>query len=452
MKTLNLDSNVIDTKKSMSDKLEDDTTSVSTTIEATETPAEKSTDPLPKVKKKHSFSLKKLTAPFSHLFSTFQSLSPVKKILVACIICLIIVGIGGGAGYYIISIEKSSGSVTIPTRVAAAAPVQSLYMISIPLDPPNEPRTTPNPINGVLYTKKEYAEMQSRFPLAVIIENQVQARPQSGYNSADIVFETLAEGGITRSIAVFWGNKPSTIGPVRSMRTYYLQWVTPFDPLVMHIGYAISDDERIDVSRLIYNHTFKSLDRGGTFWRDNTRYAPHNAYTSADLLYEKAQTYGLTGTPNAIESWQFKQDATLEERGDMTSAKLVFFERLNNGGLYDITWRYDKDRNVYLRYNNDTAYTDTNTNTDVYAKNVIIQRLSVISAYDEKAHMIVTTTGTGDAIILRDGQAIYGTWQKESSENRTTYFDADGTEIEFNRGIMWVEAVPTDLGSVTIEP
>ena len=449
MKTLNLDAEVINKSKTMGDKVE------SLGEPEVETPTRESQRPANKKSSRRDRFvrfLSKCTSFPKRLFLNFQALPPTKKLITTFVICGTILIAGGIAGYIIITNERTPNTFTFPTRVTADAPTYQTFTSLIPLSVPNEPRTTPNPINGELYTKKEFAEMQSRFPLAVIIENQVQARPQSGYNSADIVFETLAEGGITRSMAVFWGRKISEIGPIRSARVYFIEWAKPFDPLIMHIGYAISDDERIDVSRMIYNRTFRSLDRGGTFWRSPDRFAPHNAYSSSDLLYEKAQTYGLTGTPGEIETWQFKQDAPLDERGDITGTKIVFFERLNNGGLYDITWNYDRERNVYLRYNNDTPYTDENTGEIVYAKNVIIQRLSVVSAYDEKAHMIVTTIGTGDAIILRDGQAIYGTWRKESSEKRTRYYDADGNEITFNRGVTWVEAVPTDLGSVQVTP
>lgn len=382
----------------------------------------------------------------------FQSLSNIKKIILTGFLCASVVTIGGMCIYQFIIKEKDNSSLKISSYIFATSPLLRSYQSKIPLPEPHEPRTIPSPINGELYTKKEYDKMKERFPIAVIIENQVQARPQSGYNSADIVFETLAEGGITRTMAIFWGKSASQIGPIRSARVYFIEWALPFDPLVMHIGYAISDDPRIDVTRMKYNGVYRSLDRGGTFWRSTERFAPHNAYSSSELLYEKAQLYGLTGAPKEIESWQFKQDAPLEDRGNNTGSKIVFFERLNNNGLYDITWKYDADRNGYTRYNNETPYTDTNTESEVYAKNVIIQRLSVISAYDEKAHMIVTTIGTGDAIILRDGQAIYGTWRKESATKRTRYYDADGTEITFNRGIIWVEAVPTDLGSVTLTP
>lgn len=387
---------------------------------------------------------------FKNLWLKFQTLSPIKKIFITAIFCGTVLAVGGTFIYLYIIKEKDNDSLMFPEHVTAARSSIHLYNNEIPLPLPDEPRTTPNPINGKLYTKKQYDEMRSRYPLAVVIENQVQARPQSGYNSADIVFETLAEGGITRTIAVFWGEKVAQIGPVRSLRVYFFEWAIPFDPLIMHIGYAISDDARIDVTRLKYNWAYKSLDRGGTFWRSNDRYSPHNAYTSSALLYEKAAAYGLTGTPHEIESWLFKPDAPSEDRGTVTGANIVFFERLWNDGLYDISWKYDASQNVYLRYNGNTPYTDTNTNTTVAAKNIIIQRLSVVSAYDEKAHMIVTTTGTGDAIILRDGQAIYGTWSKENFAKRTRYFDADGNEIVFNRGTIWVEAVPTDLGTVQL--
>ncbi len=455
MKTLNLNSKVIENSKNNISNA-DETSSKNTPIKGDtgkhiENQAEKQeVSPLTKPESKSS-SVNILKYP-RMVFGKFSKMPFFAKAGITLLVCSFIIAIGILVFFNYLFDERDDSSIKIPPFITAEKSKTHQYQSAIPFDVPGEPRTTPNPINGELFTEKEFAEIKSRYPLAVVIENQVQARPQSGYNSADIVFETLAEGGITRTIAVFWGKSVKEIGPIRSLRVYFIEWTAPFDPVVMHIGYALSDDPRIDVARQKINGTFRSLDRGGTFWRNSNRVAPHNAYSSTSLLYEKARVYGYSGSPKEIESWLFKADASPEERGDTTEATIAFFERLNNGGLYNITWRYDPEQNSYLRYNNDTPYVDANTNTTVTAKNIIIQRLSVVSAYDEKAHMIVTTIGTGDAIILRDGQAIYGTWRKESTGKRTRYYDSDGAEIVFNRGTIWVEAVPTDLGSVEILP
>ncbi|MEA3357344.1 MAG: DUF3048 domain-containing protein, partial [Patescibacteria group bacterium] len=337
--------------------------------------------------------------------------------------------------------------------VSASETDKSTFTATISSPMPLPPRDNLNPINGELYTAKEFSEIKSKYPIAVVIENHVDARPQSGYNSADLVFETLAEGGITRTLAIFWGKDCPEMGPIRSARQYFLEWLVPFDPVFMFIGYAYSDsgDLRVDSGANMVSYGIKRLDTAGSFWRSNQRAAPHNAYSSSATLYQKADALGFTGSPNEIESWKFKKDAPIDSRGTQTIANIIFMERLHNAGRYDVKWVYDRERNVYLRSNGNTPYTDANTGAQVYAKNVIIQRVEMISTFDFAAHIIITTIGSGDAVVLRDGQVINGTWEKETLYTRTRYLDAGGNEIELNRGNTWVEGVPIDQGSVQID-
>ena len=447
MKEINLDSSVINQKKQKAPAKEvPDTTSQPDTMQGKVAASSADSN-----QKKPSI-FKRIGAIPRNSIAWFKARTPFQKILITGVFCLLVLGIGGAAMYQFVLNEGSTTELTIVKLVSAESPSSITYVTAIPISDPNPPRDTPNPINGELYTKAEYEAFSSKYPIAVMIENHISARPQSGYNSADLVFETLAEGGITRTMAIFWGHDVSEIGPVRSARQYFIEWLMPFDPLYMHIGYAYTDDPRTDAGGSIYTYGIKSMDRGGTFWRSSERYAPHNAYTSTELLYEQAERVGYTGTPSEIESWKFKRDAPIDQRGSESTANLTFFDRLNNGGLYDVTWRYDRERNVYLRSNYDTPYTDVGTDSQIYAKNIIIQRVETMSAYDEKARMIITTIGEGDAIILRDGVVINGTWKKDDITSRTRYFDSEGNEIELNRGITWIEAVPIDQGTVQIEP
>ncbi|MBN2100823.1 DUF3048 domain-containing protein [Candidatus Dojkabacteria bacterium] len=391
-----------------------------------------------------------LTERIKKLLKKYQNLPPKKKILVTGLICSIILIIGGISAYFIIFSKEPIKDFTIPERISAKKSTSQYFSNIIPPFP-EPPRDKENPINGELYTSKQYSAMEDRYPIAVMIENHVDARPQSGYNSADIVYEALAEGGITRTMAIFWGKECEEIGPIRSARQYFIEWLMPYDPLYMYIGYATSSDPRVNAGQSIYEYGIKGMDVYGTFWRDTTRYSPHNAYSSTELLYQRAKDIGYTGKPGEIKPLKFKMDAAPDKRGSFEKVTITFFERLYNGGLYDVTWVYDSQRNVYLRYNGDDKYIDQNSEQQVFAKNVIIQRMDTISTFDSKAHIIITTIDEGDAIILRDGQTINATWKKKDLESRTRYYDSDGKEIELNRGIIWIESVPIEQGSVTID-
>lgn len=331
-------------------------------------------------------------------------------------------------------------------KVAQLAP----YM-GIALDEPDEPKTKESPINGVLLTQSEYDKLMARLPVAVMVNNHIVARPQSNLSKADIVFESIAESGITRHLAIYWKNDINKVGPIRSARQYHLEWLSPFDAIYIHDGYASSDDPRVNAGGNIYTYGIKSIATYGA-WReyDGVRFAPHNEYSSPMTAWERAVELEWGGLPTGFESWKFKRDALKADRGDVIGADVVFWERLRNGGAYDVHWAYDETTNTYLRSVGGAPDIDQENNLQVSAKVVILQTVVMTSTYDDKGHVIITTIGEGDATILQDGKALVTKWKKNSRTTRTHFFDSEDKEIELNRGLVWVEAVPKDQGSSAI--
>ena len=310
------------------------------------------------------------------------------------------------------------------------------------LSAPSEPKTEVSPINGLLFTQTQMTALKVNRPVVVMIDNHVDARPQSGKNSADIVVETVAESGITRLMAVFWSKAPEKVGPIRSMRQYFLEWASEYDPLIIHDGCASSDDPRINACGNLYSYDMKDLSTIGAWrWNDGRRVSPHNEYSSVSYAWEYATKASLNGFPTSLESWKFKTDSDVSSRGEKTQVKLTFSVSINNGGAYDVIWTYDKASNTYLRQVGGQADVDQETNSQVYAKTIIAQEISVVQSGDEKAHLIVTTIGSGKATYLMDGKITSGTWKKDSRTDRTTYYDSQGNEMVFNRGRIWVEAL-----------
>lgn len=318
------------------------------------------------------------------------------------------------------------------------------------LQKPSEPRTEVSPLNGVLFTKTEMDKLKKRRPVAVMISNHLDARPLSGLNSADIVIEANAEGGITRHIAIFWSEGPEKVGSVRSVRQYYLEWASEYSPLFVRIGCASSTDPRVNACGNI--HLYKEIADIELFWRwnDGRRYAPHDAYTSIKGVWEKADKYKWNNFPTSIDEWNFKRDAELAGRGEKTVVKTIFHTSLSNGGKYDAIWTYDKDTNRYFRKIGGQADIDQETNTQVSAKNVVIQEVKMNYTGDSKSHIIITTIGEGNAKILQDGKIIDGKWKKKSRTDRTMYYDSSGKEISFNRGLIWIAMVPQTYGKFDI--
>lgn len=320
------------------------------------------------------------------------------------------------------------------------------------LSSPEEPRTEVSPINGLLFTKTEMDTLKTKRPIAVMIDNQVDARPQSGVDSADVVIEANAEGGITRLMAIFWSKAPTQVGPIRSMREYFLEWLSEYDPIVIHDGCASSDDPRINACGNLYSFGTKDIATIGA-WRSSeggTKVAPHNEFSSLTYAWEYGKKLDWDSFPSAFESWKFKRDADMDQRGDKTQVKLTFHTRLNNNGLYDVIWTYDKSSNLYYRKVGGQPSVDALTNSQITAKDVVVQEISMVQSGDVKGHLIITTTGQGKATFLMDGKITYGTWKKTSRTDRTTYYDSDGNEVNFNRGKIWVEMLSQTDGEFDI--
>ena len=318
------------------------------------------------------------------------------------------------------------------------------------LQKPSEPRTEESPLNGVLFTKTEMDKLKKRRPVAVMSNNHADTRPLSGIGKADIVIEANAEGGITRHMAIYWSEGPEKVGSVRSVRQYYLEWASEYSPLFVRVGCASSTDPRVNACNNI--HLYKEIADIELFWRwdDGRRYAPHNAYTSIKGVWEKADKYKWNNFPTSIDEWSFKRDAELANRGEKSVVKTIFHTSLSNGGKYDVIWTYDKDTNRYFRKVGGQIDIDQETNTQISAKNVVIQEVKLNYTGDSKSHIIITTIGEGNAKILQDGKIIDGKWKKKSRTDRTMYYDSSGKEISFNRGTIWIAMVPQTYGKFDI--
>lgn len=316
------------------------------------------------------------------------------------------------------------------------------------LGAPNLPRTEENPLNGKLYTKAEMEKLRKNRPVAVMINNHTQARPQSGLNQADIIYEAVAESGISRYMAIFWSEGPNKIGPVRSARQYYLEWLSPYDPLYIHDGCASSTDPRVNACGNIYNYDIKDLRTYG-YWRSSDRVAPHNEYNSIVTAWDYAAKNGWGGFPE-IDALKFKRDAEPKDRGARTKVTLRHRQDIPNGGLYDSQWEYDNKTNSYLHRIGGQADLDLESGKQVNAKVVVIMEVPMENANDGFARVIFTTIGEGKAIILQDGKITTGKWKKTARTERERFYDSSGKELELNRGRLWITALPKNQGKFDI--
>jgi hypothetical protein len=343
---------------------------------------------------------------------------------------------------------------------------------------PGLPKTEECPLNGKMFTEPERAIWEERRPLMAVIENHLDARPQSGLSKADVIYEVVAEGGITRFLAGFYCGSASEdvrIGPIRSARVYLINWAAEYgeNPLFVHVGGAnnicgncpggvkypgtvakkvMALEELIDLG---WRHSRgNALDAGANVgfpavWRDYERIpgaaTEHTYMGSTDKLTEIARERGFgyengKGEPwtENFASWRFADDSPVSP----SKSSEISFEFWRNKPDYDVSWKYQKESNSYLRFNGGKPHMDMDSDKQIEAKNVVIQFVEEEGPVDKELHMFYTTIGEGKALIFKNGNVVEGTWEKQSQKARTKFFDSKGGEVEFVRGVIFIEAVP----------
>lgn len=375
--------------------------------------------------------------------------------------------LSSGVSYAVFGFMKKEGVSLIETPV----PSETTQKGHFPT--PAGPKDQVCPLNGAKFTKTEKDLWETRRPLTVMIENHTDARPQSGLSKADVVYEVVAEGAITRFMAVFYCadalyalKDEYDIGPVRSARTYFLDWASEYSdtPLYAHVGGAgqCNDptvDPRAKALCQIEKYGWKNKDTWSDLdqWalgikecrREETRVGhevatEHQMYCSSWALWAKAEARKLTNLNykgvswnKNFRSWQFKED---QPSAGSVSPEFDFWRDYK---AYAVKWDYDKASNAYRRSNGGQPHIDFNTQEQLVAKNVVVQFTKETGPLDEHKHLIYGTIGNGRALIFQDGLVIEGTWAKKSRTDKTLYYDNGGREVKFNRGPIWIEILPT---------
>ncbi|KKR30598.1 MAG: hypothetical protein UT61_C0004G0025 [Candidatus Woesebacteria bacterium GW2011_GWA1_39_8] len=344
---------------------------------------------------------------------------------------------------------------------------------------PNLPKTEECPINGKMFSKPERDIWEKRRPMTAIIENHLDSRPQSGLSYADVVYEAVAEGGITRFLAVLYCGtsiKDIRIAPIRSVRVYFIDWASEYSkfPVFVHSGGAnnICKDcpggikTRGDVAPEV--DAFKMLTKLG--WRVASGNAmdagtnlgapavvrnqyrlgekalwEHSYEGFTDKIFEEAEKRGFGFNDSEDNPWgeDFAVWKFVDEKPLSTPAySEISFEFWSNKPDYNVTWKYKQEGNKYLRLNGGKEHQDFERKEQISSKNVIVQFVAEKGPVDKEGHMFYTTVGSGEALIFQNGDVISGSWKKRTQDDRTRFFDEDDKEISFVRGEIWIEAVP----------
>jgi hypothetical protein len=326
------------------------------------------------------------------------------------------------------------------------------------------PKTEACPLNGIKYSTQQRDWWLAHRPLGVMIENHEDARPQSGLSYADTVYEAIAEGGITRFLAVFYCQDAPTVGPVRSARTYFVDFISEYGdhPLYAHVGGANAPGPADALSQIEsygwngYNDLNQFSIGFPTYVRDYDRLGhtvatEHTMYSSTSKLWQVGKERVLTNIDKNNVAWDakfvkylFKDDASINQRPQSQTIHIGFWQGQGSAS-YDVDWIYDPQTNVYKRNNGGLPHIDLDTKKQLTSKNIVILFMKEVNAddgYENNVHLLYQDKGAGKAIIFIDGKQTIGTWRKENRTARTLIYDENGNALKFDAGNIWFTILP----------
>ncbi len=289
-------------------------------------------------------------------------------------------------------------------------------------------------LDGVCVDKEEDVNPKI---VAVMIENHPDARPQSGLAEASIVYEVPVEANYTRFLAIYpEDQKVDDIGPVRSARPYFLEWVSEYgDAMYMHVG---GSPQALDLIKQFEIFDLNEFYRGWYYWRDDHKLAPHNVYTSSKMWDKALDDYEEYYTTDEYTPWKFVTSTDSEEwTSPITKIRASFLPP-----VYEALWEYNTSTKRYERYQMDELHRNQDKKK-ITADTVIVQRVQTL-VLDNIGRKKIYTTTVGDSLVFFDGKVIEGKWGKESRGSRTIFYDQDGEEIKLKPGKIWIEVVPQD--------
>jgi len=359
---------------------------------------------------------------------------------------IVAAGAGVGAGSFLAASLPPRGTVALPS-VAPPAPSEATKPAptSRPTPEPT-PVTVPAPLTGLPVSP----EAATRHPIAVMVDDHRDARPQSGFNAAAVVWQAPAEGGIPRYMMVFQDALPTGVGPVRSARQYFIEWAAEWQAVYVHVGGspgAMATLRSDGHGQLVWNAD--EFRFGGTYlWRREDLAAPHNVYSDAEHLRNLVGAVGAADRP--IEpSWTFGPELAGEARPIGTTLSVEF-------PYESITYRYDAATNRYHRFidRSTEPQVDAADGRVVAPTNVVILRMrfgALGDGHPEKHRLEAADVGSGEAIVSTNGRIIVGTWSKDSVSDPTLLFGPDGAPLSLTAGQTFVQVIPLSYPWAVVE-
>ena len=271
--------------------------------------------------------------------------------------------------------------------------------------------------------------LENQRPLCIMINNIVDAMPQSGISQADITYEMLVEGGITRYMCVFKDySNLKKLGPVRSARHYYVQTASMLDGIYAHVGWSVYAESWIKNTGV---NNLNGLYDSTTFYRDESRVAPHNCYTNSEKLKEgiAAAGYSTEYTGEKPKAFAFNYEDTAIGNGQ-TANKVTTAYNSSTTRWYE----YNADEKLYYRFQYGDKQIDDQTNEQLRYKNLIVEFVQYSDLGGGLQDINWEKSGTG--YYITDGEYEAITWRKDNGVVK--YFTADGKQLKMNPGKTFI--------------
>lgn len=267
----------------------------------------------------------------------------------------------------------------------------------------------------------------------VMIENSPEARPQSGLKDAGVVFESVAEGGITRFLVLYQEGKPEVIGPVRSVRPQFASWVAAFDAGLAHVGGSDIPLKKLRSGQI------RDLDQffnAKAYSRVSNRAAPHNVYTSDEKLQALNQSKDYKNSN--FTAWKRK---TKETPSTTPNAKVIAVPV--STGVFAVNYTWDQASNSYLRSEGGAPHNDREKG-QLSPKVVIAMQVPHDVIKDSNRYSYPDVVGSGKAWLFQDGTVSEISWKKASDKDQIVFTDASGKPVELEAGQTWITAIKSD--------
>ena len=337
---------------------------------------------------------------------------------------------------------------TEPTTLPTEPPTQPT---TIPTEPPTEPTTAPT-VPPVLYwnplTGEALAEASDNRLFAVVLNNIKAAQPQYGVGKADLLIETLAEGGVTRCLGIYHDiTDVSTLGSIRSARKYFVELAQGFDALLVHAGG--SSEANAYISSIGWNNLdgVKGSGASSYFYRDQDRLdagysLEHTMFIRPESIFAYAKKLGYTTTvTGGVDlGWQFGDSSALT--GEAATQVTVHFGSSTNNK--STSFVYDAETGLYAASQYGSAYMDAAEGTQITFRNILVLKTGIVNQGDASGHLTITTVGSGTGYYICGGKLISIRWSRESSDAPFVFTTGDGETLTFGVGKTYMAIVPTN--------